>query len=193
MKVDEGDLVGGFARAYEAVMVEDVDTPAIRAIAHSTGLTRNNSVTVEVTVEDGTSWTRGFKGEFSDEVRDCLFTTPNPYGLGVRVRGVMFIVDVSNPENAVELDVLPLYCVASDIDGNRMFLAGNCEVCAFDGVRIGWTSRRVSLDGIRDLAYVGGQVRGIATDVGAEAVPFTIDAKTGAASGGFEGWKFVGD
>jgi hypothetical protein len=193
VKVDEGDVVGGFARGYDAVMVEDVDTPILRAIASSTGLARNNSVTVEVTLEDGTLWSRVFKGEFSDEVSDCLFTTPNPYGLGVRVRGMMFVVDVANPDDALELDLLPLSCAASDVDGNRMFLASDLEVYAFDGVRIGWTSRRVSLDGIRDLRYADGQVRGIATDVGVEAVPFTIDAHTGDAAGGFEGWRFAGD
>jgi hypothetical protein len=196
MKVDEGDVVGGFARAYDGAIVENVDTPVLRAIAASTGLCRNNGVTVEVTLENGRSWSRTFEGRFSKELSDCIFTTPNPYGLGIRVRGVMFIVDVANPDDAFELDVLPLSCAASDIEGGRMFLASDTEVYAFDGVRIRWKSRRVSLDGIRDLVYADRQVRGIATDVGVEAVPFTLDAETGEAAGGFEGferWRVADD
>jgi hypothetical protein len=45
---------------------------------------------------------------------------------------------------------------------------------------------------IRDLAYADRQVRGMATDVGVEAAPFAIDAETGDAAGGFQGWLAVG-
>jgi hypothetical protein len=193
MKVDEGDIVGGFAREYDAVMVEDVDTPILRAIASSTGLALSNSVTVEVTLEDGTSWSRVFKGEYCNWVSDCIFTTPNPRRLGVRVRGEMIVVDAANPDDAFELAVLPVECAASDVVGNRMFLADDLKVYAFDGERIGWMTRRVSLDGIRDLSYADGRVFGIARDVGVEVVPFTVDAETGDAAGGFEGWGFVDD
>ena len=77
-----------------------------------------------------------------------------------------------------------------------MFFASYTEVYAFDGVRVLWASRQVSLDGISDLSYTDGRVCGIATDVGIEAVPFTIDAETGDASGGFEGfrgWRLLED
>src|ERR1700730_6049411 len=177
MKVDGGELVGGFECAYDAVMVEEADTPVLRAIAASTGLCRNNSVTVEVVLGDGTSWSRAFSASFSEELSDCLFTTPNPYILGVRVRGTVFLVDVTKPDDAVEFDVVPVSCVAADVKRGRMFLASDSEVYAFDGVRVHWTSRRVSLDGIRDLVYTEGRVLGIATDVGVDAVPFTIDAQ----------------
>jgi hypothetical protein len=196
MKVDEGEVVGGFARAYDGAIVENIDTPVLRGIAASTGLWRNNAMTVEVTLENGRSWSRTFEGNYSKELSDCIFTTPNPYRLGIRVRGVMFVVDVANPDDAFELDVLPLSCAASDTKGGRMFLASDTEVYAFDGARIQWKSRRVSFDGIRDLVYANSQVRGTATDVGVEAVPFTIDAETGEATGGFEGferWRVADD
>jgi hypothetical protein len=35
----------------------------------------------------------------------------------------MFVVDVANRDDAFDLGVLPLSCAASDINGNRMFLA----------------------------------------------------------------------
>jgi hypothetical protein len=193
MRVDEGELVGGFERAYDAVMVEEADTPVLRAIGASTGLRRNNSVTVEAVLGDGASWSRAFSASFSEELSDCLFTTPNPYVLGVRVRGTLFLVDVTKPDDAVEFDVSPVSCVAADVERGRIFLASDLEVYAFDGVRVLWTSRRVSLDGIRDLVYAEGQVLGIATDVGVDAVPFAIDAETGDAAGGFEGWRVLDD
>lgn len=189
MRIDEGDIVGSFERSYDARTVEDADTPMIRAIAASTGLRLDNSVTVQVALENGTSWTRGYSASFSEELRTCIFTTPNPQILGVRIRGVVFAVDVAHPDEPVELDILPVACAASDISGGRMFLASDTEVYAFDGVRILWRSRRVSLGGIRDLSYFDGRVHGVATDVGVDAVPFNIDADTGKAEGGFEGWQ----
>jgi hypothetical protein len=188
MRVDEGEIVGGFERAYDAWTVEDADTPMIRSIAASAGLRLDNSVTVDAVLDDGTSWRRAFSASFSEELPTCLFTTPNPHVLGVRIRGVVFAVDVGCPDESVELDVLPVACAASDTVAGRMFLASDTEVYAFDGVRMLWQSRRVSLDGIRDLAYSEGRVHGIATDVGADAVPFSIDAATGEAEGGFAGW-----
>jgi hypothetical protein len=189
MRIDEGDIAGGFERSYDAWTVEDANTPIIRSIAASTGLRLDNSVTVEVALENGTSWTRRYSASFSEGLRTCIFTTPNPQILGVRIRGVVFAVDVAHPDEPVELDILPVACAASDVTGGRMFLASDTEVYAFDGVRVLWESRRVSLDGIRDLSYFDGQVRGVATDVGVDAVPFNVDAETGKAEGGFEGWR----
>jgi hypothetical protein len=196
MQVDEGALIGGFERAYDAAIVEEADTPVLRAIAASTGLHRVNSVTVEVVLSDGAAWSRSFSASFSEELPDCLFTTPNPYVLGVRVRGTVFFVDVTRPDDAVQFEALPVSCSASDVEGGRLFFASDTEVYAFDGVRLLWTSRRLSLDGIRDLSYADGQVHGIGTDVGVEAAPFTVDASTGEVAGGFEGferWRIVED
>ena len=106
------------------------------------------------------------------------------------MNGVAFAVDVNSPEQAVALEVVPLSCAVSDIEGGRMFLASSTDVYAFDGVRMLWTSRRVSLDGIRNLVYTDGRVHGLANDVGVDDVPFTIDARTGEAVGGFTGWSF---
>jgi hypothetical protein len=187
VRVDEGEIAGGFARAYDAWTVEDPDTPTIRAIVASTGLLRAHSVAVEVVLEDGTCWSRSFSATFNESTA-CVFTTPNPYILGVRIRGIAFAVDVLNPEDSVELDITPLTCATSDLRGGRMFLASDDEVYAYDGVRILWRSRRVSLDGIRGLTYAEGRVRGLATAPGVDAVPFIIDAESGDAEGGFQGW-----
>jgi len=177
-------------------MVEQPETPVLRAISAATGLHRANTATVEVRLSDGAAWSRAFSASFSDELSDCLFTTPNPYVLGVRVRGAVFLVDVSRPDDAIELEARPVSCSASDVEHGRMFFASDTEIYAFDDVRVLWASRRVSLDGIRDLSYADGQVRGIATDVGREAVPFVVDASTGEATGSFEGferWKVIED
>jgi hypothetical protein len=110
----------------------------------------------------------------------------------LRIQGVGLSIDVSRPDEAMELPVLPLQNSVSDVNGRRMFLADDVKVIAFDGVRVLWISRRVSLDGIGGLSYADGTVRGLATDVGAENVPFEIDAVSGAASGGFVDFRRLG-
>ncbi|HEY1975679.1 MAG TPA: hypothetical protein VGG89_03975 [Candidatus Baltobacteraceae bacterium] len=115
--------------------------------------------------------------------------------MGVRVRGVGYVLDVRNPEDVSELPALPLTCAASDVVGGKMFLADETDVCAFDGTNILWISDRVSLDGIRDLSYSNGIVRGMAwvpkggshEELGPNT-PFEIDATTGEAKGGLIGF-----
>ncbi len=58
MRIDEGEITGGFARAYDAWIVEGDDTPAIRAIAASLGGRRAAGFTVTVEVSGGATWTR---------------------------------------------------------------------------------------------------------------------------------------
>jgi len=72
-----------------------------------------------------------------------------------------------------------------------MFLADDTKVIAFDGVRVLWESLQVSLDGITGLSYSAGVVGGHATDVGVDDVLFEIDAVTGEARGGFEGFRLL--
>jgi hypothetical protein len=195
MKVDEGAIVGGFPHAYDAAMVDAPGSPVQRSIAAATGMRSEWSVSVSVTRADGTTWERWFSSTFNRDTQNCIFTTPNPYRLGVRVCGTAYFVDVEKPDDpeASLSEVLPLECAASDHVRGRMFLANFFEVYAFDGVRVMWISRRVSLDGIQNLAYAGGKVYGIGTAVGVDAVPFTIDAETGEAIGGFEGFGITDD
>jgi hypothetical protein len=188
-RLDEGIIVGGFEHAYEAWIVDEPHTPIIRRIAQSTGVRLDNSVTFQVAVEGERTWTREFAGSLYT-TGPCLFTTPKPNVLGVLVRGVAFAVDVRHPDDAFDIDVHPVTCSASDVRGGRLFFASFDRVYAFDGARILWESRRVSLDGISDLSYADGCVHGIATDVGVDVVPFNVDAETGDAYDGFQG--FIG-
>lgn len=192
MILDEGDIRGGFDHAYKArIVAPRADSSLLRSIEAATGIGPTATVQVEVITEGGTTWTRGFAARFKPSSGPCVFTTPNPYVLGVRVQGVCYVVNATHPSECWELPVLPLECVATDVVGRRLFLADDTKVIGFDGLRVLWESRRVSLDGIRDLSYAAGTVRGTATDVGIDAVPFTINALTGDAEGGFEGFRLV--
>jgi hypothetical protein len=112
--------------------------------------------------------------------------TPHLHVLGVRVGGIAFVVDVLRPEAAEKLEVTPLVGSASDTERGLMFLADFIKVYAFDGVRIVWSTRRLSLDGISGLRFEGGLVHGFGTAPGEENLSFTVDATTGDAWGGFE-------
>ena len=190
--LDEGDVRGNFSHAYEAHIIAAANVPILQNVEAATGVERDETITIEVTTDVGQTWSRGFTKRFDPDLAACIFTTPNPYVLGIRVQGVALSIDVTRPDDPIELPVLPLRISASDVTGGRMFLADDLKVIAFDGVRVLWKSRRVSLDGIDGLSYSNGVVRGLATDVGAENVPFEIDATSGAVSGGFEDFKRLG-
>ena len=122
MKLDQGDIFGGFPHAYEAVIVQGPPSPLIAAIERSTGLDRaGRSVTLQVTRDDGSTWLRGFSDNFSPDLLDCIFTLPNAERLGIRVSGVMLVANIADPDDVTTLDLLPLSCSASDIAGERMF------------------------------------------------------------------------
>lgn len=194
MELDQGEIVGGFAHRYDARIVPHAGTAIVHAIEAATGIDPDDVVQVEVTTDDGEVWERGFSGRWTGST-PCIFTTPNPHVIGIRIRGVAYAVDVRHPDEVSELPALPLTCAVSDILGGRMFLANETRVCAFDGADILWTSERVSLDGICGLKYSNGVVRGMAwvPKRGSDwrlgpNTPFEINATTGDAKGGIIGW-----
>jgi len=97
MMLDRGEICGGFAHAYEARILGASDTPMVRTIEGIVDVDRGDTMLVEVTTDDGKTWTEAFSRRFDPASEPCLFTTPNPYVLGVRIRGVALAVDVSQP------------------------------------------------------------------------------------------------
>lgn len=80
-----------------------------------------------------------------------------------------------------------IQCAASDIEGQRLFVASSLQVVALDRNGMLWRSRRVSFDGVKMLAYDEGYVKGIGLDLGGPVpIKFLIDASTGEATGGFD-------
>ena len=166
--------MGGFGRAYDASIVEDA-TLALTYLKISAPSAARFSRTTT------------FSGCFDASIASCIFSTPSPSVIGVCHKGQVSALDVFAAGREIDLDVMPVRCVTADVAGGRMFFATDLDVAAFDGTRVLWTSRRVSLDGIRDLSYAEGRNSGFATDVGIESVAFTIDACSGMAEGGFTG------
>jgi hypothetical protein len=175
--VDEGWIVGGFERAYEAWISED---------------TTSESTSVTIKARAPASWTatKSFFGCFAPPTPSCIFSTPSPNVIGVCQKGQVFAFNVLD-EGRVDLEVMPVRCIAVDVAGGRMFFATDVYVCAFDGVKTLWTSRPISLEGISDLAYKDGYISGFATDLGRKLVGFKIDAQNGTAVGGFTGFHSV--
>jgi len=188
MKVDEGAIVGGFDRSYDAELFEE-ETPLQRTIAASSGLDRADHIWVEATKFGGQSWSRRFIGRYSRQFPDCLFTTPHPDVLGVRVQSTVYFVDVTRPDHAAEFELVPVSCGAADFERGLLYLAGDYEIAAFDGVRVLWKTRPVSFEGIRDLVYADGKIQGIANGLGVDTIPFTIDVESGEIVGGYEGLR----
>lgn len=184
VRIDEGELAGGFARAYDARITTEAVTPVQRSIAVAAGIGQDNTVCVSVAPDGGAAWSCCFPQPRNGS-EPCVFTTPNPHVVGVRADFV-YAFDVSGPDEPIDLGDDAITCVAFDVHGGRMFLGGRFEVTAFDGRRVLWRSRQVSLDYISGLSYADGIVHGIATDIDGEAVEFTIDARTGEAQGGLE-------
>jgi hypothetical protein len=186
-ELDLGDIRGNFAHDYEACIAMAVDKPILRAIEQSVGILRERSVTVRI---ETTSGSRDIgltcNGQHA-ELAPCIFTTPNPRQLGVRLQGCVYVVDVETFASQ-ELPIKPLTGSASDTEQGVMFLADYVRVFAFDGSDVLWTSERAALDGITQLSYSNGVIRGFAGVSDEQIVPFSIDAKTGKVQGGFPAW-----
>ncbi len=185
MILDGGAIRGGFEAEYEARIVAPQDSAMVAAIARSTGTDLEPKVDVEIQPTAGTRWVFSARGVAE---RANVLTTPNPRVACITVDGGAYLVD-SSTRQAVYLNLNPVECAASDLPGRRLFLATNVDVIALDAKSVLWQSRRISLDGVKLLTYANGYVNGVGLDVGDTPLPFSIDAETGEASGGFTGFK----
>lgn len=184
--LDCGRFRGGFEAAYAARIVRPQDTPIARVIADAVGSDRYPKVDVEIEYPAGKVRSFSFDGK---SARCAIITTPNPLVTAVitNTQGddAVTLIDVKTGNTTEVFVSTPVACVASDVPGGRLFLATWIEVVAIGTNGVLWESRRVSLEGIKMLSYSAGYVRGIGNESSGQDVPFTIDATTGQATGGF--------
>jgi hypothetical protein len=201
--LDRGQLVGGFPHGYDAQIIGFEDATAahriqqIRMFSERASIVRDikmrpdRPMNVRISLPDGTTRQQRFMGQWCNDSESCLFTTPLPTVLGLRVRGIALALDVTDPESLQELPARPLTASASGFAENMLYLSSDLQVFAFDGRRIVWETRRLSLDGIDAIHYRDGWIIGAGLDVGGASLPFHIDATTGIAEGGFLGFNIV--
>lgn len=184
MLLDGGRVRGGFPTEYGARILPPQDSAIVAAIAKSVGTDRYQKVDVQIEPLDGKPWI--FSTEGTAETTS-IFSTPNPLIVGVATTDGVRFVDTST-HNAVQLLEMPVECAATDVQGKRLFLATAIYIVAIDVDKCVWQSRRISLDGVRMLTYANGYVNGVGMDVADETKPFSINANTGEATGGFTRW-----
>lgn len=183
MTLDGGAIRGGFAANFEARIIPPQDSVLARKIGRITGATRSPRVDIEITGDDGSVWTLSLPG---NPKIASLVTTPKPHILGVATTVGFSSVNVQTREVRETIAGLLIECAASDLIEGTLFLATCVDVTAFDGLVLLWQSRRISFDGVTMLSYANGLVKGVGTGLAAaSSLPFTIDARSGEARGGF--------
>lgn len=112
-ELDRGQLVGGFPHDYDAHILGFEDAPTTHSpvtltnVRSGDGAVRIRDITlnlpstrpmiVRVSLPDGASWQRSVGGQWFNDSESCLFTTPLPRLLGLRIRGIALALDVNDP------------------------------------------------------------------------------------------------
>jgi hypothetical protein len=181
--VDVGRLRGGFNSEYWARIVPSQNSPLVRTIAAVTGTDRLPKTDVEFGTGN-TAWSCAFEGVPG---HTSVVSTPNPKVALVILDGryEAYLIDVTTRQTTNVRLRAPVECIASDVCGKRLFVATAINVVAIGRGGPLWQSRRVSLDGIERLVYSDGIVYGVGKDLAGSDVPFSIEARSGATTGGY--------
>jgi hypothetical protein len=186
MKIDQGEIRGGFERNYEAVALDQKHC-TVASIDAAVGV-RRDALDVRIERYDKRPRVVTLQGVRGWDSENCLFTTPNPDVLGARAYGVGFAVNTASSEAPCCL-VPDAYLsrVFSDLEGRRIFMVFDGLVACFDGKEIIWTTRRpVGFHVVSSLGYRDGVVFGEGDDAFGKDVPFEIDADSGEVLKTFE-------
>jgi hypothetical protein len=148
-----------------------------RPDAHSEGYV------VEFTTASGDKWVGNF-AEYGDRSASSVFAELGSRAILVVAGSAGYIVDVEERRLVREIgfDLDPIWFDP----GLQAFVASNgLWFEAFDGERVLWRSRRLSWDGIRNLARTERFVTGEAWNPMSEAWrPFRLDLSNGEVEGG---------
>lgn len=143
-------------------------------------------IAVRVMPSLGGSWIGYFQeGNMTPHGAQLCCAHPDGRRLVVVSRGAAYVVSMADPTDWEELSMLAVigYCVAPAeqvlVLYDHMQLLGLCA----DGLI--WSTPILSWDGIRSVEVINGTVIGEGWDAStSKYVPFSVDVRTGASSGG---------
>lgn len=166
-------------RALSALPVEGA--PAIGFSATGRGL-QSEGFVVAVAMADGSHWTGNFVRGMTRF--DFAVAHPNSRSMIFIAGGAGYIVD---PESRMVSEHFGAAITGAIAHPSRSWLVFNNQGVGF--LALGesgwvWASRRISYDGLEDLAVQGSTLKGNAWDPGDSWAPFVLDLDTGEHTGG---------
>lgn len=141
------------------------------------------SRTIRVTPTKGKQW----EGEFMSGAGELngIYSTPARETLCVVVRGQGYFVDVLAPDNFQLVPAAPIVDVVDVPQLGMILFADYTKIVAYGSAGKLWRTTQLSWDGIDIGSIVGSALHGKAWDSpAATKVPFVLDLKTGAFTGG---------
>lgn len=114
-----------------------------------------------------------------------LWTCPNPAQLCAACGGYVYLVDSQEPENFLQVPYRPVTAIYAAAKANLLLFAGFHTLWALGAGGPAWESKKLSWEGIRITRVEGWELDGFGWDLMTDReVPFRVDLKTGAHSGG---------
>lgn len=115
-----------------------------------------------------------------------VFTTPDPDVVCIAAAGAAYLVHADKPEWWSQLDMEPVRQIIQVPAVGVIVFVGDVMIEAHDGQHRIWMTPRLGFDRLSRIAVSGETLTGIGSDptMAAGGVPFTVDLRTGASSGG---------
>jgi hypothetical protein len=136
--------------------------------------------------KDAKPW-RGFfaLGFDSERVVHAVCSCPDPNSLCVVSGGYAYVVQAANPTQWFRVEQRPVTDLRAVPDSGLVVFIGYISITALDRDGIGWTTGRLSWEGLSRIEISGDRLSGQGWDAMADKeVPFEVDLLTGKHTGG---------
>lgn len=115
-----------------------------------------------------------------------VFTTPDPDVVCIAAAGAVYLVHADKPEWWSQLDLEPVRQIIQVPGAGVIVFVGDIMIEAHDRQGRVWITPRLGFDRLSRIVVTGETLTGIGSDptMPGGGVPFTVDLRTGASSGG---------
>jgi hypothetical protein len=141
---------------------------------------------LRVTPQNGPAWVGFFALGFdSDQVVNQVCSTPDPERFCLVVGGYAYLVKASDPAAWLRVEQRPVVDLRVLPQQQLVLFAGFTSITAFGNSGLGWTTERLTWEGLTITEINMDKLLGHGWDAVADKeVPFEIDLKTGKHTGG---------
>ena len=114
-----------------------------------------------------------------------LWACPNPHQLCAVAGGYAYVVNAHQPEQWQQISYRPVTTIRVVASHRLLIFTGFHSLCALGEDGPAWETKRLSWEGLRITDLQADTLSGFGWDMVTDAeVPFTVDLRTGHASGG---------
>jgi hypothetical protein len=141
---------------------------------------------LRVTPQNGPAWVGFFALGFdSDQVVNQVCSTPDPERFCLVVGGYAYLVKASDPAAWLRVEQRPVVDLRVLPQQQLVLFAGFTSITAFGNSGLGWTTERLTWEGLTITEINMDKLLGHGWDAVADKeVPFEVDLKTGKHTGG---------